>query len=260
MKTRLVWLTLLLALGITTGYANDRIKGNGIIVTRTIPVDNFNDLHLGNGIESSMKNMGMSFFNRSKKSQPSFHYTQTTGQSSLEITMDENLFAWLEIDQKGGTLNIQSRERDTQIVPTQLTIRAQSSGLSNVEISGCMNFISESPLKSESLRICISGVGDIRLDNLTGGALSCDVSGVGNAYLTGQVETGSFHVSGVGKIFAYDCPVKDLTCDVSGVGTMEVNATNQLSAQTSGIGSIRYQGAANVSSSTSGIGRIKRAN
>ncbi len=260
MHTRVVWLTLLLAMGITAGYATERIKGNGTTVTRTFPVDDFSDLRLGESIESPMKTIGLNLFGGSRKKLPSFEYTQADSTSSLEVTMDENLFAWLDIEQQEGTLHIRSRERDTMIVPTQLVIRAQSSGLNKVEIHGCMNFKSASPLKTESLRISVSGMGDIRLNQLTCGALMCDVSGVGNAYLNGRVETGTFQVSGVGKIYAYDCLVGELKCDVSGVGTMEVNASGHLSAQTSGIGSIRYKGTASVYSSASGIGRIKRVN
>ncbi len=259
MNLRTIGLTVLLALGITATSAADRVKGNGTIVTRTIRVDDFHTLRLGNNIESSAQTVGRNIFKKDKGNTPAFYYTQSAGAASLEVTMDENLFNWLDIDQQGTTISIRSREKYTKLQPTELIIRGRSAKLNEVEVSGCMNFNAESTLDMESLRISVSGVADIRLDQLACGALTCDVSGVGNAYLTGRVGTGNFNVSGVGKVFAFDCAVKELSCELSGVGKMEVNATSHLSASTSGVGNIRYKGSATVNSSASGVGTVKRA-
>lgn len=257
MKTKTLWLAALLMLCVTTVFANERIKGNGNIVTKTIPVDEFTTLRLAERIQGIKT--GLSFFKNTKKDLPIFHYTQSSGSPSLEITMDENLFAYLEIDQKDGKLRIRGLEEDADLYPTQLIIHGKSETLNSVLISGTMNFVSDTPLDIETLNITLSGVGDIKIDELSCDALSVTVSGVGDIVLGGKVNTASYEVSGVGKIRAFDCVADNLKCEISGVGNIEVMGNKTIVASASGVGTIKYKGEASVSSSTSGIGRVSRA-
>ena len=98
MKTRIIYLCLLVIFS-TTGCisknARKGINGNKNIVTRTIQVDDFEEIHLGSNIESAK---GINPFN--KKNRAICNYTQTDGASSLEISMDENLFDLLDIENK----------------------------------------------------------------------------------------------------------------------------------------------------------------
>ena len=98
MKTRIIYLCLLVIFS-TTGCisknARKGINGNKNIVTRTIQVDDFEEIHLGSNIESAKS---INPFN--KKNRAICNYTQTDGASSLEISMDENLFDLLDIENK----------------------------------------------------------------------------------------------------------------------------------------------------------------
>lgn len=249
MKTK-ISLLLLCVFCAFSCMSSDAIKGNGTIITKKIPVENFTELRLGSKIESK----GNSF---SSKSTPRFNYTQTTGSSSLEITMDENLFDNLVIDQKDGRLTIRG-ERGT-LRPTQLIINGSSSDLKDVSVSACMDFVAESPVNFEDVSFDVSGVGDVRLSALSSDKFRCGLSGVGKVYLTGQIKEGRFDVSGVGHVYAFDCPVENLKCGVSGVGGMEVNAAESLNASTSGVGSIKYKGhPKELKKSASGVGSVKQ--
>lgn len=258
MKIKIIGLIGFILLSITTSYATERIKGNGKIETRTIQVDDYDQLILGQGIEFEGTS-GLSFKKNKKKRYPAFYYSQTTGKATLEISLDENLFNWLIIDLEEGKLRIKA-ENDIQLKPTEMTIKGSSKELANIVVSGCMDFRNESALTSDILRLSVDGVGDIILKNISAADLTCNVSGVGNIHLDGQADKGSYYVSGVGKIFAYDCHVKNLKCEVSGVGRMEVRASETLNAGTSGIGGIKYKGNAVVDSWSSGIGKVKNAN
>jgi len=259
MKKKVSWLIVLIALCITTVSAGERIKGNGNIITKTIPVDEFTDLRLGERIQS--RSIGFDFFKRSKKSFPIFNYSQTSGNSSLTITTDENLFDYIDIEQTDGKIRIKAQGDNLEVNPTKLVIEGKSKQLQKVNISGTMNFIVENLLDVPDVSFSISGVGDIKISEIVCDHLRCDISGVGNIYLDGKVKAAEYYVSGVGKVKAYDCEVDDLKCDMSGVGNMEVLALKNISSNTSGVGSVKYRGDAVVSNSVaSGIGRIKRVN
>lgn len=247
-----------LLLGCTTfcmaGLKAEKIKGNGNVVTRTIQVDDFQTVKLGEQINKQSIG-GINW--TGKKQKPVFNYTQSAGAATLQITMDENLFPYLEIEQKKGILTIGARDDDFKVFPTRMDIRGSSSRLEKIQVTGCMDFVSESLLQTNSLTISISGVGDAKIDELVCGILDCNLTGVGSLYLSGKADEAEFDVSGVGHVYAFDCVVKNLECDLSGVGSMEVNATEHIKGNVSGVGNMKYKGDAQASTSCSGIGHIK---
>ena len=234
----------------------EKIKGNGNIITRTIPVEDFRTLNLGDQINAGRTLSSLNFF--VKKKAPVFNYMQTLGAATLQITTDENIFDELEIEQKDGKLYIGGKNNRTKLFPTYFVANGSSSGLEKINLSGCMHFLSESLFQNPSLTIRLSGVGNVKIDDLNCDTLKCDVSGVGNLYLTGKAEEASLDLSGVGHVYAFDCRIKDLECDLSGVGSMEVQATEQLRGNVSGVGKLRYRGDAETHTRCSGVGRIKR--
>ena len=254
MKTRIIYLCLLVIFS-TTGCisknARKGINGNKNIVTRTIQVDDFEEIHLGSNIESAKS---INPFN--KKNRAICNYTQTDGASSLEISMDENLFDLLDIENKDHKLIIKAKS-GKKICPTHLVLNTSSKNLKEAGISGSIDFIADQPLQLTNTSFYISGVGDVKLADLSCDTFKVAISGVGNIYLNGNIKKGKYSVSGVGHVYAFDCPVEDLECEVSGVGGMEVNATQKLDASTSGVGSVKYKGnPEHTQKSASGGGKI----
>lgn len=232
--------------------AQKGISGDKNIVTRTIPVDDFEEIYLGANIE---KAKGINPFN--KKNRTACNYTQTDGASSLEITMDKNLFDLLDIKNKDHKLIIKPKS-GKKICPTHMVLEASSKNLKEVEVSGCVDFISDQPLQLTNTSFHINGISDVKLADLSCDTFKVDISGIGNIYLNGNIKDGKYSVSGVGHVYAYDCPVENLKCDVFGVGGMEVNVTGELDANTSGVGSIKYKGnPEHMRKSASGVGKIK---
>lgn len=258
MRTKIVLIAYLLIAGIATGFASDKIKGNGKIESRAIQVDEYEQLFLGERIEYN-GNAGMNFFKKKNKRFPIFTYSQTMGSATLEITMDENLFEYLDIKQENKALRIQA-QKDYLLNPTLLQIKGSSGGITKVEIIGCMDFLIESVLNVENIRASIGGVGNITIHQLNSEEITCNLSGVGNFYLGGRSEKGNYYLSGVGNFDAYNCNVEELVSEISGVGNMKVRASEKLKAGTSGVGNIKYRGNADVDSWASGLGKVKNNN
>lgn len=260
MKTKVVGLLILFCVLSTVtclaSLGRTKVKGDGNIVTRTIPVAEYESLSIGSSI------MPAGWFNPFKKKRgksfPVFNYKQTLDTSSLQVTMDENLFSYLKVKVERGRLYIGAKGDDIELHPTRLIMNSNSKNLQRVEVNGSMSFVSEYLLKLSNLDISVSGVGDVRMDDLVCDTLSCDLSGVGHAYLTGKVRKGNYNVSGIGKMHALNCEVKELNCDLSGIGSMTIRVSDYLRAETSGIGKIKYIGNPKLKCSSSGIGSIKR--
>lgn len=238
----------------------ERIKGNENIVTRTFAVEAFNRISVGDRIEYSHRIAGFNPFAKNVKRFPVFNYKQTTGASSLQITTDENLFPYLQVEVKDGRLLIRPTEDHLHLRPTRMVITGASSSLKEAYLSGSMDLTVEQRLEISKGKFSIAGMGDIKLMNISCDTLHCEVSGKGSLYVVGKVTTASYEVSGIGHVYAFDCESEDVDCAVSGIGSMELTANRYLRADASGIGSIRYRGTAEPHTSVSGIGRVKHVN
>ncbi|MDL2221416.1 DUF2807 domain-containing protein [Parabacteroides sp. OttesenSCG-928-N08] len=257
MKTKMRILLMLLLIGSFTLSAAEKEKGNGTLKSRSFTVEQFETIEISSRITLDEQS-GLKMLSKKRRPKFDFYYTQTVEQSTVEVTIDENLLHWIVAEVKEGKLLITTKYDDLEVVPTQITCRGASPLLKRVDINGYMNFTANNLLHADSIAFYINGVSDVKLEDIRADYLRCHLSGVGNVYLKGKVGKGRWDISGVGKYFAYDCPVEELECRLSGVGKMQVNATERLIAEVSGVGSIRYTGAASIHASTSGIGRVKR--
>lgn len=235
----------------------ERVKGNGDLVTRTFQIDRFDQIDVDSSIEYGSGFMGWNPFSRKKKRFPVFNYMQTVGASTLQVTMDKNLFPYLAVEVEEGCLSLFVNKDNLSIRPTGLAVNGASPSLKKVSIRGFMNFVAESMLREPDLYISITGMGDIRLEDVACDTLKCQVFGMGNMYLAGKVPVASYEVGGMGKVHAFNCLSDQVDCEVSGIGTMELTVDRSLDAEISGIGKIRYKGNAEPSSSIGGLGRIK---
>lgn len=275
MNVKTLFLTAAVALGslVATPAWAEKVKGNGEVVTREVQVDAFRSVVLGSGIECSSR-----FFSQSSYKNPVFNYTQTSGNASLQITMDENLFEYLDVSSSGGELTIRTK-RGNSINPSRMEIKGSSPSLEKVQVSGCIDFTLASDFTSDLLDISISGASDVKLsrqasigefkirisgagdlvaDNLTTQMLETTVSGAGDITLSGQSDKAKISVSGAGDVKAFDFVIKEAECRVSGSGDVKVNATVALDARVSGVGDIQYKGNAKASTHVSGFGDIKK--
>ncbi len=249
------------------------IKGNGNVITKEISISDFDIIETGGNISFDSK--GLSF---KKKDGHTLNYSQQNGKSTLSITIDENLFPYLDIQSSNRKLSIKSTNRD-KLHPTKFTIKASSKDLQKISLSGSMNFIVETPLKSDYLAISVSGAGDVILDkradinsmvitisgagdvkasNLYCKEFESKVSGAGDINLKGEAENARFSVSGAGDVSAYEFKAEDVSASVSGAGDVKVYANRTLDASVSGIGDISYKGNPEVKSKKSGMGSIRK--
>jgi len=274
MKFKVFFLFLLLVACTSSKKAvSGNNNGNGRLITKEINVSDYEEIDFSGNISM---NSGFSKGNKV----PVFYYSQQKGKSSLQITIDENLYPQLKIETTGKKLIISTIDRNSQIKPTRLEINGSSNKLRSINNTGCIDFIAQTPLNTDEMLVRITGSSDIRLEktakiddckisisgsgNFHAENLICDfmnssVSGSGNISLKGEANRAEYRISGSGNINAYGFIVKDLECSVGGSGNLKVYASKNLNARTSGSGNIRYKGNASVTKSKTGSGGIDRA-
>lgn len=271
MRTKGLFLAMCLLVAFAANAA--KIKGNGNVITKEISISDFDAIEVGGNISFENKS-----FNSGMKKNNKLNYSQQNGKSTLSITIDENLFSYLEIQSANGKLSIKSKNRE-KLIPTQFIVQASSKEIQKVSLSGSMDFIAKTPLKSDYLTVSVSGAGDVIIDkradinsilfSISGAGdvkasnLYCKefegkVSGAGDIDLKGKAEKAKFSVSGAGDVSAYDFEAENVSASVSGAGDIKVYASKTLNASVSGIGDIRYKGNPEVKSKKSGMGSIKK--
>lgn len=277
MKGKLQLLLVLVILCVLPLQAR-REKGNGHIVTRSVSVGEYAGVEVGGYIEGQNGVGWLGWFSTGSSPSYAFHYSQGNA-ASLKVTIDENLYALLDIRVKEGRLVVRTKD-NTHIQPTELKFDGVSKNLESVQISGCMDFVLDSPLSGNELKIRSSGGSDVSmkqpvrmtlcevhasggsdvvLDDLECAEFASETSGGSDLDLKGKADQAEFRSSGGSDVNAYGFQVKELRCRASGGSDIYAYASERLDASASGGSDIHYKGPAEVTSSESGGSEVSKA-
>lgn len=163
------------------------------------------------------------------------------------------------------TVEVELSDRQLFIRPTggwkfwhssKLFVQVEMRQLRQLSISGASDVHAPGPLRTDQLKLSISGSGQARLDQLQARQLVFTISGAGDGQLGGKVDELALQISGKGKVVADRLQSQRARVSVSGIGNVVVWVTDDLSAHISGIGSVDYFGNPSVQRSVSGMGSI----
>ncbi len=254
-----ILLILLMISGITSLIqASDRVKGSGMLTTKEREITDYNSIRI-DGVYD-------------------IHYEQSENEPYLEITVDDNLQQYVNIEIKDRVLMVGFKGIKVDHF-TKFIIKTNSKWLKEARIAGNANFMVNSPLNGDEtiikgkdnsliqlketvklgkLDLDISGSANIVADDLQVDKLECTINGSGSITLKkGNAKEGSYSITSSGDIHAFGVAVPDLKCNVTGSGTAEVHATDNLKASLVGKGNIRYKGPTAVQQKKIGKGTIE---
>lgn len=244
-----------------TGRAADNVKGNGKPTTVTMSVDDFNRIDI-DGIMD-------------------FSYVQSDGNASkLEVTLDDNLHQYLDVQTTDRKLSIRFNKSVKVTQVTKFVVKANSKWLKDVRISGNANFMAQSALSGDELKVKgldnsliqflkpvemgvlklnVNNSANIVAENIKVDQLECNMDGSGSIRLkNGTANQANYNIVSSGDIHAFGVQVKNATCKVAGSGTMEIYPLDNLKANLVGKGNIRYKGEIkNVEQRIIGKGKIE---
>lgn len=265
MKTKLSALVIicsLLALG--SCLPGKVIKGDGNVITKTIPITDYSKLQAAGSI--------------------TINYSQSDEEPFLQVTTDENILEVFEFTiEDGSTLRIRPKKeyrRNTVFRPTEFTINTNSRKFEKAEVAGSTKFNANSPLQTDRLSLSLAGNGEINLNGrvdaakvtseIAGSAtlnaheLFCNdykgsIAGSGTLNLGGATEKAVFEIAGSGDVRAFDFRIENMKCEIAGSGDIEAYVDNRIDVNVAGSGRVKYKGnATDIKRSIAGSGSVKK--
>lgn len=268
---------------VVANTAEKEVVGNGVIVTKTLDVSNFDELNVVVPAE--------------------IIYTQGDNYS-CSVTLDENLFPYLDFFVKKGTLTMRLSEtgskpafsmsfgekelsvknpKGVQMKYTKFVVEVTAPNLSEINLSstGSVRFASDfvgedlelnlasagtitaNKLVVKSLEAQIAGSGDIDIrDVLVSEDMEVEVTGSGIAKIAKAVVNDKFEagVAGAGKVTAQKVTASHMKASMVGSGEISINAgqIDGLKVESAGSGIISVQGTINSANVlTAGSGDVK---
>ena len=210
MKTKAIWTKTILCMALLCGWftsaqAVDHVKGDGKLTAKQITVADFNAIKVDGVMD--------------------FYYEQSDAPAKVEVTVDQNLHPYVNIEVNDRTLTVNFKGAKVDHF-TKFIVRANSKWLAEAKLSGNANLVVNGPLTGDETTIKANA--------------NCLVSAVGS-----------------GDIHAFGLSVSQLTCKMAGSGLMEVNAPDKLKANLIGKGKIRYKGPTTIEERIIGKGSIE---
>lgn len=158
-----------------------------------------------------------------------------------------------------GTMHIAFDEEIRKIRNEIMSLTIYGPKLMSIVSSGVGNFKVDGALDTPELSICINGVGNVRIDDLTCQKLQVSNTGVGNVNLEGTTQEATYNSEGVGSINAYGMHAQKTSVKLDGVGSIQCHASELIDCVNSGVGSVSYKGdPAKENIQKNGIGSIKK--
>jgi hypothetical protein len=178
----------------------------------------------------------------------------------VQITLDDNLYDYLDISQDEDTLRITMQPGNIYTQATQQAVihlpdleQLELSGASQADVSG---FVSQHGLyielsgasqmdgtgiSAEDVSLKISGASRITADMaMTNGTFN--ISGASSMTLDGAAQDIYLNVSGASQAHLDDLTVINVEVDLSGASGATVNASGEISGNLSGVSHLEYIG------------------
>ncbi|RYJ38781.1 DUF2807 domain containing protein [Flavobacterium anhuiense] len=216
---------LLLALAVfftnSTINAQNKVQGNGKIVTETRTTGDYDGIKIAG----------------------SFDVDLVSGkEGKITLKGEENLLAVIKVEVEDNSLKIYV-EKGTQIRTSsgKIQVTVPFEKISELSLAGSGDIQSKDVIKNDNLAVKLSGSGNFNLPVDTNN-LELHVSGSGNIHLKGTADKLTTKLSGSGDIDASNLKSKIVEANVSGSGNSKVTCAESITARVAGSGNIKYIG------------------
>jgi Putative auto-transporter adhesin, head GIN domain len=215
MKVKAVTIGLLVIIGGLLLSACGDLVGSGKMVTEDRAVGSFSELEIS-GLGKAIITQG--------------------NTPALRIEADDNVIGNIESKVEGNRLKINFKN-GMNLTTGRITYYVTVPNLTVIDTSGAAS-IEADALNTSSLRVKVSGAGDLRLG--------------------GKAESLDLQMSGAGNLKAEKFEVASAKVSISGAGSADVTVSGKLDVSLSGVGSVTYGGNPQISQNISGLGSVKK--
>ncbi|MGB2960615.1 MAG: head GIN domain-containing protein [Bacteroidota bacterium] len=161
-------------------------------------------------------------------------FVRQESDHSVRIEADDNIIEHVKASVSRGILAVGLRKSCSSAT---VNIHVSMKDVRLLEVSGAGEVVTESPIRTTTLK--------------------CRIDGTGSVKLAGTAEHADIAVKGSGWVHCFDLIASTCSVEVSGMGSCKVHASRKIDATLSGMGEIVYGGnPESVSRNVSGMGRI----
>ena len=238
MKTKAILLMVFFLGWVTTGWAADHVKGDGKLTSKKISVADYNEIKVDGVID--------------------FNYEQSDDPSTVEVTVDQNLHPYVNIEVKDRVLTIAFKGAKVDHF-TKFIVNSPLTGDETVIKANANSLVQlKETVTVGKLDLNVSGSANMVVNHLEADKIECDIDGSGSITIKkGNAKEGDYSIVSSGDIHAFGLAVPQLSCKVTGNGLAEVHATDNLKANVIGKGNIRYKGPTAVQQRIIGKGTVE---
>ncbi|WP_176723303.1 head GIN domain-containing protein [Roseivirga misakiensis] len=181
---------------------------------------------------------------------------------ALEIEIEDEFREYLIAEVRNGTLVIgldnknwsRKQRRMNSSAKAFLTVKS----LERIEVSGAVSVRTRDILKSDKLRVGLSGASVARLEIETND-LNLQASGACVVNLEGEAKNQNIKMSGSSIYRAFDLQSETGVVRVNGASNASISVSEDLDVRASGASSIYYKGDPKLKMDTSGASSVKRS-
>jgi hypothetical protein len=218
-------------------FGGRQVRGNGHITSQQRTVTNFEGISVAGDLDV---------------------YFTAGAAYSVKIEADENLMEYIETENDGDVLQIQTRNRYNLRSSSPIKIYVTAPTLDAVEVTGSGKFIAQSKIaSSKNVKIEVTGSGDARLD-VDAPEVTTQITGSGDIRVTGNTRKLDGEINGSGNIKCFDLLSEETRIEINGSGDAEVFASKQLKIDINGSGDVAYKGSPSISQNSSGSGSVRK--
>ncbi|TKG94635.1 DUF2807 domain-containing protein [Puteibacter caeruleilacunae] len=190
-------------------------------------------------------------------------YLDQDKDQSIELVAETSTLGKIITEVKNGKLIIRFKNKDRFIKPInhgKIKIFVTVPDITSINVSGSGDIYAENPIESRIIKLFVSGMGGIKLEELKSDQVECTISGSGDIELLSGTcrEQMGVAISGSGNLRASGYQAKSIAIKTVGSGDSFVNATDRLKVRIIGAGNVVYSGKPQLDSSVTGSGNVKR--
>jgi hypothetical protein len=175
----------------------------------------------------------------------------------VEVITDDNIIDDVHTFVQDGRLIIEMNNDVMTYDYTSLTIKVYSTGYSQIELDGAIDFFVRDTLAVSALAYQHDGSGNGSI-LFNGNTLSIKINGAGDIKAYGVSHNSAYSINGSGEINAIQLQTVDATASIDGAGKIYVYCTGILTANIDGSGDIYYTGGAQVNTDINGSGSVSQ--
>lgn len=186
-------------------------------------------------------------------------YLSQTNDFKVEIEAPADYLEEIETIVDGDVLKIKNKNHfNFEFGDKKVKVYISMPKVTGLSISGSGDILAQTAIKTEDLKVKISGSGDVKIENLSVKNLDMAISGSGDIFMAGTdvAESATYAISGSGDIKNEGLQCKKVEVHVSGSGDVKVWVVDDLKMRISGSGDVYYKGRPIIDSKSSGSGEL----